>query len=772
MLNRHLKQHSHDDEMRQQVKETTPDPKLQLHEKVKIALNDSDSLRLVYKQLHIFNQNDKDGLPHMCSVCSKKFRKAKYLYIHIRQVHANDESKKYRCNVCGRGFVLTSSFRTHMRTHTNSRPFKCRLCGKTFKQQGHIKEHLLYHSSTYKTCCSICDKAFKARGSRNAHIITHCKIKPFWCPVCPERFPEMGQLMNHFSDISHTKGQEKENMARMFNCPMCKTFQCEKKHDMLRHFDNHTMEKHFRCEKCHFRFTKYMELYNHKEKLNHFVESDFEGVQKFTSQLVSKNQRNIQLYDQFTLEEIQSMFDVEPDNSELSRHELDEMMNPDGLSIYDHGHWEVGRKKEHAPRATSKAFTQTDLDDIEYSEEESEEEIEYESDLLTVAEQLTHMANMDNKSALSTVDGSQDIFTPTSHLQLDSSFDIGSPWSTPGFVIKTPSQRSNVTPKQPERFNAEINPTVSQTASNMTMSPEETVSATNVLLQNNEVESCLSNINNIAASASVNMVKRKAGRSPIKPVVVVNKSQVQHSYQSTPIVPTSKPLMIPGNLINTSSGQETIVYILDGTAESTDILNILETVDVETKAAVSVTTSNNAVYHVNKDVGGKTNAMYHVNKDGNKLATVSMDGVLEEVENELDTGLHVTVGDWKMPVASGNRSQSDVSTDRKTVSSNLNTNQHLVERNMGNLERNMDNLERNMDNLERNMDNLEAIEEAHKQVILASKQDPDYCPDDSSEEESDEDGEKVKDNKNLAFKHQYKPLKLKLFNKPNENSGE
>ena len=740
MLNKHLQQHSHDEKIKQQQQqqmnnEEIIDPKIQLHEKVKLALKSDTTLDAVYKQLHVYNQNDRDGLPHMCKICSKKFRKVKYMYEHIKQVHANDESKKYQCTECGRGFSRTNAFRIHMRTHTNSRPFKCLLCQKTFKQRGHIKDHLLSHSAHYKTCCGICGKAFKARKARNNHIATHCKIKPFSCPACPQKFSVMADLMDHFSGISHSRGQQKENTPRKFTCPMCTTFQCEVRHDMLRHFDNHTMEKHFHCEKCNARYTKFMDLYYHKEKNNHFVAADLEGVEKYPDQPVGKNRKNDpKIYDQYTLEEIQTMFVYQPDDTELTRNELDGMMNDrEAMSVlYDRGHGKVsGGKKgpgqSGAGKALSKrAVTQRDFEDLEYtSSEEEESDVEYESDLLSVAEQLTHMANRNNRSSFTTIDSSQDIFTQPDQLQLDGGFDIGSPWSTPGFVVKQPSQRNNAAQNQSARLNAEINPNIVQTPNFKSILHEETVSATNALLEKNKAKSDFSNIDHLQSSASV---KGKV-KSPIKSVAAVNHSTNNQSIPNIAISNSKSDVsykIISGNTLD-STGNETIVYIVNENEDANAIINLIETSGSEIQTRVST-----------KD----TNAVYNANDKIDYVTTVSLDDGVYQDNIGLSTGLNMTV-----PSAAGNRQQSAVS------------------------DRNADLLRKSTILSEDNyLTNIEAIEEARKQVIHDAKQDPDYRPDDSSDSEeedgSDENEVKVKLN-TRGFKYR----QIKQFGKNNENSG-
>ena len=747
---------------------------MQLHESVKGALTDSDSLKTVYQQLHIVNKNDKDGLPHMCSICSKKFRKAKYLYVHIRQIHTNDESKKYRCTECGRGFILIHSFRMHMRTHTNSRPYKCRLCEKSFKQRAHIRDHLLSHSSKFRTSCCICGKAFKGKGSAKSHILSHCKTKPFSCPVCPEKFADMGQLTNHFSNIPHSQSEKKGELLKMFKCPMCTTFQCEQKHDMLRHFDNHTMEKHFQCEKCNVKFRRYLELYYHKTKFDHFVDSDFEGVTKITCPTVWKNIRSSEIFDQYTLEELQTMFVYQPDTSELSRPELEEMVNPKVVSDYDDELWYL-RKKNAKTQAPKRNVSNEDLEDIEYKEVNSAEvsqqntDIEYEDDLLTVAEQLTHMADMDqtgypevvipssmadktdNKPAFVTIDSNQDIFTQANQLQLDSNFDIGSPWST-DFLIKTPSHKNILYQDHSGRYNAGSNSAVVQTPSYSKTTQEETASATNNLLQENNIESGLTNVNSHFTSANL---KSEVVRSAFKPVAASAKSPVEQTYQTTQTVAASKPAVQQTFNIIDESGNEMLVYVLNETAENNDILNIIQSGGSDCKTTVSVATANASM-----DIGE-----HKLLADGRSKASA---GFLEDIpdmdEMERNTGFNVTVSDNRTAAfTAGNRTQLHMNRDEKPITSHINTDQSLAQRNTSKEQISSAKLLRGSRIFVE--DYLNKLDEAQKEVIQAAKKDPDYHPDSSDDSSGEE--EEEEDDKDTQVKFR----QIKLFNKHNENTG-
>jgi uncharacterized Zn-finger protein len=55
---------------------------------------------------------------------------------HIESAHTPDDQKKYRCDVCGKGFACNQNLSEHMNIHTGEKPFKCRYCSASFASRG------------------------------------------------------------------------------------------------------------------------------------------------------------------------------------------------------------------------------------------------------------------------------------------------------------------------------------------------------------------------------------------------------------------------------------------------------------------------------------------------------------------------------------------------------------------------------------------------------------------------------------------------------------
>ena len=73
---------------------------------------------------------------------------------HIQAKHTPNHLKKYKCEVCGKGFSTNQKLQEHNNIHTGAKPFKCKFCSAAFASRGthamHQRSHLGYHRSHKK----------------------------------------------------------------------------------------------------------------------------------------------------------------------------------------------------------------------------------------------------------------------------------------------------------------------------------------------------------------------------------------------------------------------------------------------------------------------------------------------------------------------------------------------------------------------------------------------------------------------------------------------
>ena len=102
-----------------------------------------------YLEQHVQTMHEK--VP--CIHCGKLFGIA-LMNRHIQSQHTINEEKRFKCDVCGKGFPVKDKLKDHKNIHTGEKPYKCKFCSACFASRGthatHQKSHLGVHRSTSK----------------------------------------------------------------------------------------------------------------------------------------------------------------------------------------------------------------------------------------------------------------------------------------------------------------------------------------------------------------------------------------------------------------------------------------------------------------------------------------------------------------------------------------------------------------------------------------------------------------------------------------------
>ena len=82
------------------------------------------------------------------------------------------DEKKFRCSICGHGFMRSSNLHRHMRIHTGDKPYSCQICRQRFSRSDYKEAHVKSHYNKKMQCCCICSKVYLDL----TRFVDHCRL--------------------------------------------------------------------------------------------------------------------------------------------------------------------------------------------------------------------------------------------------------------------------------------------------------------------------------------------------------------------------------------------------------------------------------------------------------------------------------------------------------------------------------------------------------------------------------------------------------------------
>ncbi|XP_019534379.3 zinc finger protein 425 [Aedes albopictus] len=225
----------------------------------------------------------KTGLKYKCQVCEKSFKYVRCKLKHERSHFKRNESNKYLCNKCGKGYVHEGSLKYHLKKHDMTEKYTCDICHKQFLTKTNLKAHITVHCNVKPYQCEQCGKKFRQRGNLNFHLAIHNADKPHKCEFCNESYRKIRDLRRHQlvvhgqteltikslheqedsgdelaikPEVLQKKGTRKRGKNRpTYGCNLCsRTFKVPA--SLASHIKTHSEERKFVCKECGMGFKK------------------------------------------------------------------------------------------------------------------------------------------------------------------------------------------------------------------------------------------------------------------------------------------------------------------------------------------------------------------------------------------------------------------------------------------------------------------------------------------------------------------------------------
>lgn len=125
---------------------------------------------------HLKEAHREKEVLYECTHCDMSFKTSGKRAMHVRSVHFPPR-RDFPCPYCEWQFKTKYELKNHVIRHTGERKFKCEVCGKGFSRNKALSCHQKTHED-FNYSCKWCETVFKQKTQLLAHVSVHHQIEP------------------------------------------------------------------------------------------------------------------------------------------------------------------------------------------------------------------------------------------------------------------------------------------------------------------------------------------------------------------------------------------------------------------------------------------------------------------------------------------------------------------------------------------------------------------------------------------------------------------